>query len=345
MIKAAIVGATGYTGLEILRLSEYHSHLKIEVITSREQKGKTLREIYNWDGKYSNLVFEDPNEEEIAERVEVVFLCVPSGKAQELAYKFLKKNNIRVIDFSADFRFKNVKIYEETYKIPHFYKELCERAVYGLTEIYEQEIRNAQLVANPGCYPTSILLPLIPLLKENLIESKEIIVDSKSGVSGAGRKAEVYYSFCEVNEDFKAYKIASHRHTPEIEEKLSFFSKEEIKVIFTPHLIPINRGIFSTIYFKGRGTLEEVYECLNSFYRNKPFVKICPKGVIPTISEVKGTNLCKIAVFEDKKRGWFVLVSVIDNLVKGASGQAIQNFNLMFGFPEDLGLPVAPLFV
>lgn len=344
MIKAAVIGATGYTGLEILRLSENHPYLKIEVITSREQKGKTLKEVYNWDGKYGNLIFEDPKEEEIAERVEVVFLCVPSGKAQDLAYKFLKKN-IKVIDFSADFRFKNVKTYEETYGISHLYKELSEKAVYGLTEIYEQEIKNASLVANPGCYPTSVLLPLIPLVKENLVVSEEVVVDSKSGVSGAGRKAEVDYSFCEVNEDFKAYKIASHRHTPEIEEKLSFFSKKEIKVIFTPHLMPINRGIFSTIYFKSKGTWEDVYECLESFYNNKPFVKLCPKGVIPTISEVKGTNLCKIGVFEDKKRGWFILVSVIDNLVKGASGQALQNFNVMFNFPEDLGLPTSPLFV
>lgn len=344
MIKAAIVGATGYTGLEVLRLSQNHPYLKIEVITSREQKGKSLKEVYNWDGKYGELVFEDLDIENIAEKVEVVFLCVPSGKAQELAYRFLQKG-VKVIDFSADFRFKNLELYEQTYGFPHQYRDLSERAVYGLCEIYENEIRKADLIANPGCYPTSVLLPLIPLAKEDLIESEDIIVDSKSGVSGAGRKAEVYYSFCEVNEDFKAYKIASHRHTPEIEEKLNFFIPKKTNIIFTPHLLPTNRGIFSTIYFKGKGNLETVYECLTEFYKNRPFVKICPRGIIPTLSEVKGTNLCKIGVFEDRKRGWFILVSVIDNLVKGASGQAIQNLNLMFGFPEDLGLPVSPLFV
>lgn len=344
MIKAAIIGATGYTGLEVLRLSQNHPYLRIEVITSREQKGKSLKEVYNWDGKYGELVFEDLAVENITERVEVVFLCVPSGKAQELAYRFLQRG-VKVIDFSADFRFKNLELYEETYSLPHQYRDLSKKAVYGLSEVYEEEIKRADLIANPGCYPTSVLLPLIPLAKEGLIESEDVIVDSKSGVSGAGRKTEVYYSFCEVNEDFKAYKIASHRHTPEIEEKLNFFTQRKTRVIFTPHLLPINRGIFSTIYFRSKGGWEAVYECLVEFYKNRPFVKISPRGTIPTLSEVRGTNLCKIGVFEDKKRGWFILVSVIDNLVKGASGQAIQNFNLMFGFPEDLGLPVAPLFV
>jgi len=344
VIKAAVIGATGYTGLELIRLSENHPYLKITVITSREKSGKSLKEVFSWSGKYASLVFEEPVVENIAEKVEVAFLCVPSGKAQEMAYSFLQKG-IKVIDFSADYRFKNVQVYESTYNIKHTYPELCRKAVYGLTEIFREEIKKAELVANPGCYPTSVLLPLIPLIKESLIEKEPIIIDSKSGTSGAGRKAENYYSFCEVNEDFKAYKIAAHRHNPEIEEKLSFFSNREIKAIFTPHLLPINRGIFSTIYVKFRTKAEEIYEFLKNYYENSPFVEIMPIGKIPRIAEVKGTNLCKIAIFEDKKRDFGIIVSVIDNLIKGASGQALQNFNVMFGFSEDTGLPKVSMFV
>lgn len=344
VITAGIVGATGYTGLELIRLSEFHPSLKIKSITSREQAGKTLKELFGWSGKYAHLILEEPNPEKIAEKVQAVFLCVPSGKAQELAYLFLKKG-IKVIDFSADFRFKNLSLYEKVYGIKPSYPELSQKAIYGLSEIFEKEIKEADLVANPGCYPTSILLPLIPLLKEDLIEKDYLIADSKSGVSGAGRKSEEYYSFCEISEDFKAYKIATHRHTPEIEEKLSLLKGEDIQIVFTPHLIPINRGIFSTIYVKFRSSLLTIYEYLKEFYRNKIFIEIVPLGRIPRISEVVGTNLCKIGLFEDKKRGWGIIVSVIDNLIKGASGQALQNFNLMFNLPEDIGLPKTPFFV
>ncbi|PMP66835.1 MAG: N-acetyl-gamma-glutamyl-phosphate reductase [Thermodesulfobacterium geofontis] len=344
MIKAAVIGATGYTGLELIRLSENHPYLEISVITSREKSGKSLKEVFSWNGKYAELVFEEPNVKKIAEKVQVAFLCVPSGKAQEMAYAFLQKG-VKVIDFSADFRFKNVQLYESTYYIKHNYPELCKKAVYGLTEIFRKEIEKAELIANPGCYPTSALLPLIPLVKENLIEKEPIIIDSKSGTSGAGRKAENYYSFCEVNEDFKAYKIAEHRHNPEIEEKLSFFSDTEIRAIFTPHLLPINRGIFSTIYVKFRTKSEKINEYLKDYYKDSPFIEIVPIGKVPRIAEVKGTNFCKIGIFEDRKRNLGIIVSAIDNLIKGASGQALQNFNVMFGFPEDTALPKVSLFV
>lgn len=344
VVKAGIVGATGYTGLELIRLAEFHPFINFVTLTSREQTGKTLKELFGWNGKASNLILEKPDPELIAEKIQVVFLCVPSGKAQELAYTFLKKG-VKVIDFSADFRFKDPNLYENVYGIKHLYPELLSKSVYGLSEIFEEEIKKAELVANPGCYPTSILLPLIPLLKEKMIEKEILIADSKSGVSGAGRKAEEYYSFCEIAGDFKAYKIATHRHTPEIEEKLSLFINNKVQVVFTPHLVPINRGIFSTIYVKFRTSLINVYEFLKDFYKNKNFVEIVTLGNIPRISEVAGTNLCKIGLFEDKKRKWGIIVSVIDNLIKGASGQALQNFNLMFGFPEDTGLPKTPLFV
>jgi len=343
-IRAAIIGATGYTGLELIRLAENHSGITISAITSRAQAGKSLKELFGLSGKYAELVFEEPDVERIAERVEVVFLCVPSGKAQEMAANFLQKG-VKVIDLSADFRFKDVKTYEGTYKITHSFPDLCKEAVYGLPEVFEEEVKKARLIANPGCYPTSILLPLIPLVKEDLVEVDSIIADSKSGTSGAGRKSENFYSFCEINEDFKAYKIASHRHNPEIEEKLSLLSGKKVKVIFTPHLLPVNRGIFSTIYVKPKASFDALYECLRNYYKEKPFVEVVEPGRVPTLSEIKGTNLCKISLFEDKQRGWVVITSVTDNLVKGASGQALQNFNLMFGFPEDQGLPKSPLFV
>ncbi len=344
MVKGAIIGATGYTGLELLRLAEFHPGLEIVTITSRKEAGKSLSEFCGWNGKYKNLVFEEPDIDKIAEKVEVVFLCVPAGEAQKFAKNFLEKG-LKVIDFSADFRFKEVASYEHTYKMEHKFPELCEEAVYGLPEVFEEEVKKARLIANPGCYPTSILLPLMPLAKEGLIHTDSIIADSKSGTSGAGRKSHNFYSFCEINEDFKAYKIASHRHNPEIEEKLGLISGGEVKVIFTPHLLPVNRGIFSTIYVKSKTDLETLRECLENYYNEKPFVEVVERGRIPTLSEVKGTNLCKINLFEDKERGWVVITSVIDNLVKGASGQALQNFNLMFGFPEDVGLPKSPLFV
>ena len=344
MIKVGIIGATGYTGLELIRLAENHPDIQIQSITSRTEKGKSLKELFGWSGKYSELVFEEPDPEKISEKTDIVFLCVPSGKAQEMAQEFLKRGK-KVIDLSADFRFKNILLYEETYKIKHAYPELCEKAVYGLCEIFAEDIKNAELIANPGCYPTSILLPLIPIVKEGFIDSSSIIADSKSGTSGAGRKSENYYSFCEVNEDFKAYKIASHRHNPEIEEKLSFFTKNQVSLVFTPHLLPVNRGIFTTIYVKLRTKIEEVYNFLKEFYKKAPFVEVIDPGRVPGLSEVKGTNLCKIGLFEDKKRGWGIIVSVIDNLIKGASGQALQNLNIMFGLPEDRGLPKSPLFV
>lgn len=344
MIKVAIVGASGYTGLELLRLLSFHPEVEVTAITSRELAGKSLSEVYGFSGRFSSLIFEEPEPKVISEKAQAVFLCLPAGKSQEMAIIFLE-NGLKVVDLSADFRFKNLEIYHKTYKIAHKFPELVQKAVYGLPEIYGEEIKRASLVGNPGCYPTSILLPLIPLLKEGLIEKEGLIADSKSGTSGAGRKAENYYSFCEVNEDFKAYKVAEHRHTPEIEEKLSQFAGTSLKLIFTPHLLPINRGIFSTIYVSYRAPLNRVYEYLRDFYIDKPFVEVLPLGRYPRLSEVRGTNLCKVSLFEDKERGRGIILSVIDNLVKGASGQAIQNLNLMMGLPEDLGLPKSPLFV
>jgi N-acetyl-gamma-glutamyl-phosphate reductase len=344
VIKIAILGASGYTGLELIRLLANHPHFKVEVITSRGLSGKTLGEVYGLPSPPGDLVFTEPNPEDIAKEVSAVFLCLPSGASSSLAEVFLKRG-IKVVDLSADFRFKDEGLYKEAYGIDPPPLDLLSKAVYGLTEIYREEITKADLVGNPGCYPTSILLPLIPLFKEGLIEGDLVIADSKSGTSGAGRKADTYYSFCEVNEDFKPYKIASHRHTPEMEEKLAEFAKKQVRLVFTPHLLPLNRGIISTIYVRFRASLEEVHSYLSEFYRDSLFVEVLPLGRIPRLAEVRGTNLCKIALFEDKKRGMGIIVSALDNLVKGASGQAIQNLNLMFALPEDAGLRLSPILV
>ncbi len=342
MIPVSVIGASGYTGLELLRLLSNHPDFEVINITSREFAHKTVEEVFGLSGRYGSLRFIEPDWDLIANSSKAVFLCLPNGKSQEIVRIFLEKG-LKVIDLSADFRFKDPKIYERTYDISHKEPELLKEAVYGLPEIYAEEIRVTALVGNPGCYPTSILLCLLPLIKEGLIEKEDIIIDSKSGTSGAGRRSENYYSFCEVNEDFKAYKVASHRHTPEIEEKLSFFAKEEVKVVFTPHLLAVNRGILSTIYVKFKISLEEVYEFLKEFYKSKPFVEILSLGKYPRLGEVRGSNLCKISLFEDRERRRGIILSVIDNLIKGASGQAIQNLNLMFGLPEDRGLPKTPI--
>ncbi len=343
MFNVAIIGATGYTGLELLRLLEKHPEVKLVALSSRKEKGKRLEEVFNWAGKYKNLLFEDPGEVLKNSEIDLFFLCLPSGESAKFAKRALSKGK-KVIDLSADFRFKELSTFEKTYKLAHPAPELLSRAVYGLSEIYREDIKKTDLVANPGCYPTSVLLPLIPLFKENLIE-EPVIIDSKSGTSGAGRKSDNFYSFCEVNEDFKAYKVASHRHNPEIEEKLSQFAGKEIKAVFTPHLLPINRGILSTIYVKFKKDAPSIRNFLQEFYKGAPFVKILPEGKVPTLKEVRNTNLCKIAVFEDKEREFGIIISVIDNLLKGASGQAVQNMNLMFGFPEEIALPVIPNLV
>ncbi len=344
MIKVGIVGASGYTGLELLRLLTNHPVFQVEIITSRELAGKSLKEVYGFPSPIGDLLFAEPNPEEIGKRVSAVFLCLPSGSSAQMAKIFLDQG-VKVVDLSADFRFKDLNLYEATYKTFHPHPELIERAVYGLTEIYYREIAEADLVGNPGCYPTSILLPLIPLLREGLIEKDLIIADAKSGTSGAGRKAENYYSFCEVNEDFKPYKIANHRHTPEMEEKLSLESKSSIKLIFTPHLLPLNRGIISTIYVRYRVPLDRVHQYLTNFYKESYFVKVLPLGTIPRLAQVRGTNSCEIGLFEDKGRGMGIIIAALDNLLKGASGQAIQNLNLMFGLPEEMGLTFSPFFV
>nr|WP_244147461.1 N-acetyl-gamma-glutamyl-phosphate reductase [Thermosulfurimonas dismutans] len=339
----AVVGATGYTGLELLRLASGHPKMQVTCVTSRRETGKSLTEYWGFAPLPYELELSSPEPSAIAEEAEVAFLCVPHGTAQEMA-KELVSRGLKVIDLSADFRLADPSVYEAWYGVSHRFPELLREAVYGLSEIYAERISKSRLIANPGCYPTAALLPLVPLLNRKLIEPRDILIDAKSGVSGAGRKAEVALAFCEVNEDFRAYKVASHRHTPEIEAELSRAAGGEVKVLFTPHLTPMERGIFATIYVHPLASEKEIYEALRDFYAEKPFVEVLSPGRIPRVAEVRGTNRCRIGLKLDPRTGRLILLSVIDNLVKGASGQAIQNMNLMMGWPEDLGLPKSPVF-
>ncbi len=345
MLNVAIIGATGYTGLELLRILAKHPEVEVSAVTSRKEAGKKVAEIFPFEGKFGELIFEEPAPEKIAQKAELVFLCVPHGAAAKAAKSFLEAG-LKVIDLSADFRLKDQSIYETWYKTAHEAPELLPQAVYGLPEIYREEIKRAKLIANPGCYPTASTLPLIPLLKARLIQEESIIIDAKSGVSGAGRSAKLRLIFCEVNEDFCAYNVATHRHTPEIEQVLSEASRKNLKVNFTTHLVPMNRGILATIYAKAKENIDEktLRSCLVDFYANEVFVKILPEGIFPNTAHVRGTNLCAIGLKFDQRTRRVILVSAIDNLVKGASGQAVQNMNLMAGFPEELALDTRPLF-
>ncbi len=344
MIRVAIVGATGYTGLELLRLLSGHPEVIVSVVTSRKEAGQKLAKIFPFLERFSDLALVAPEPSLISSEAEVAFLCVPHGAASQIAKKLLHAG-LKVIDLSADFRLKDIKTYESWYG-PHFSPELLSEAVYGLSEIYRKEISQANLIANPGCYPTACLLPLIPLIKSGLIQTNGIIIDAKSGVSGAGRSAKLPLIYCEVNEGFLAYNVAKHRHTSEIEEQISLAAGSVVTVNFTTHLVPMSRGILSTIYATPNpGVCEaDIRDKLQEFYANKPFIRILPEGLFPNTAHVRGTNRCDIGLILDRRTNRLIIISAIDNLVKGASGQAVQNLNLLFDFPEELGLENTPFF-
>jgi len=333
-VKVGIVGGSGYTGAELLRLLLYHPFMEVKVVTSRQYEGRALTEVFPHFLKspYQELSFSSYSPETLAE-CDLVFCCLPHRASFPVVKELLEVNpHLKVVDFSADFRFSSPELYEKTYKVNHQAKELFSRAVYGLPELYRERIKRSSLVANPGCYPTSIILALLPAVKEGLVdESFPVIADSKSGVTGAGRKASVDFNFCEVNENFKAYALTGHRHAPEVAEKLKLK-----KFKFTPHLVPMNRGILSTVYFKSKASLQELSELYRSFYADEPFVRV--RESAPQTSQVLGTNFCDLFLTYEPSTGLMTVVSVIDNLVKGASGQAIQNANLLFGFPETTAL-------
>lgn len=346
MIKTAILGGSGYTGLELLRILQNHPKAEVLAVTSRQYKGCKLEEVFPSLHGFSKLKFEDPAKFSALPHVDLIFSCLPHHASMEIVPRLLK-NGKRVIDLSADFRLKSAKTYEAWYG-KHIAKNLLKKAVYGLPELHRSKIKGAELVANPGCYPTGAILGLSPAIDAGIIDINSIIIDSKSGVSGAGRGASLDTSFAEVNEGFKAYKVGEHRHTPEIEQELSVLAGKAVKVTFTPHLLPVNRGILSTVYvsLQNKGiSYEKIFDIYKKFYSDDFFIRILPEDMLPNISHVKGSNFCDIGLKIDKRTGRLIIITAIDNLVKGASGQAVQNMNIMFGLPETTGLLLPPLSV
>lgn len=341
----AIVGASGYSGEELVRLLLSHPQAELTAVTSRQYAGQTLAKVFP---KFANhprareLHFSEPNPELLAKAAGVVFLALPHGVAAEFARPLLQLG-CQVIDLSADFRVRDPAVYQEFYAHAHPAPELLAQAVYGLPEVYRAQIKTASLVASPGCYPTSILVPLLPLLKARLVSPHGIIADSLSGVSGAGRKAELDYLFVECNESVRAYGLPKHRHLSEIEQELSLAAGTPVVIQFTPHLIPVNRGILTTHYLtpaagSGEGVQEKVAACYQQAYGQEPFVRLLEGKALPDTKNVVGTNVVEIAWRVDPRTGRLIVLSAEDNLVKGASGQAIQSLNLMCGWPETAGL-------
>ena len=340
--KAAIIGASGYSGEELVRLLLNHPHVKLVAVTSRQYAGQTLAQVFPKFASHprsETLCFTEPNAELLAKQADVVFLALPHGVAAEYALPLLDAGCI-VIDLSADFRLRSAEVYKEFYAHDHPAPDLLKKAVYGLPEIYRDEIKKSVLIASPGCYPTSILLPLIPLLMAELIQPAGIIADSLSGVSGAGRKAETDYLFCECNESVRPYGLPKHRHLSEIEEQLSFAAGTNVIIQFTPHLIPVNRGILTTLYLapEKSAQAEKLSACYKKAYGNEPFVRLLDGKALPDTKNVVGTNVIEIAWRLDPRTGRLIVMSAEDNLVKGASGQAVQSMNLVCGFPETAGL-------
>lgn len=338
-IKTAVFGASGYTGAELLRLLHTHPHVSVEALSGESQAGKDIAEVYPHLRGLGLPRLRKISEIDL-DALDLVFCCLPHGTTQDIIGAL--PEHIKVVDLSADFRLSDISTYEQWYGKQHTQAKLQQSAVYGLTEINRDKIVDARLVANPGCYPTSALLPLIPLVRSGVISKDNIIIDAKSGVTGAGRKVAQNFLYTEVNDSLMAYAIASHRHTPEIEQGLG----GGCLVTFTPHLVPMSRGILSTIYVDMQGTaqVDELRHQLLDSYADEPFIHILPENELPTTAQVKASNYCAISVCQERRTGKAIIVSAIDNLTKGSSGQAIHNMNLMFGFPEDTGLRHLPVF-
>ncbi len=344
MLKVAVVGASGYTGVELLRILVGHPEVEICCVTSRQHEGLPINEVFPSLTGFCELVCESLDVDVIAKRVDLVFTALPHKSAMEVVPGFLAAG-CKVIDLSADYRLKDRAVYEQWYQT-HSSPGLFAEAVYGLPELNADQLHTTRLIANPGCYPTSIILALAPLIEKQLIDPKSLIADSKSGVSGAGRGVKLGSLYCEANEGFKAYGIASHRHTPEIEQELAGLFNSHIRLSFTPHLLPVNRGILSTCYadLLEEKSTEALLELYLERYEKESFIRIMPAGQLPDIAYVRGTNFCDIGLVSDQQTGRVIVVSAIDNLVKGAAGQAVQNMNIMCDFHEALGLGIVPIF-
>ncbi len=354
MIKAGIIGATGYAGGELVRLLMAHKEAEIKWYGSRSYIDKKYAQVYQNMFQIVDDICMDDNMAKLAESVDVIFTATPQGFCASMINEDIL-SKVKVVDLSADFRIKDVGVYEKWYGIEHKSPQYIDEAVYGLCEINREDVRSARLVANPGCYTTCSILTAYPLVKEGLIDPDTLIIDAKSGTSGAGRGAKIQNLYCEVNENIKAYGVATHRHTPEIEEQLGYAAGRELRLNFTPHLVPMNRGILVTEYatlrpVKGDDgkeaplSYEKVKAVYDKYYRDEKFVRVLEKGVCPETKWVEGSNYVDINFVIDERTGRIIMMGALDNLVKGAAGQAVQNMNLMFGLPESEGLELIPMF-
>jgi N-acetyl-gamma-glutamyl-phosphate reductase len=344
-LRAAIIGSTGYGGVELIRLLLTHPHVEITSVISSSSAGAPIADGY----PHLNQIMLDKLDgieiDQIKQKADVVFIAAPHGVATELAPKLLDAG-LKVIDISGDFRLKSGAVYEQWYKHKPADPAYVEKAVYGLSEVFGDDVRGAEFISNPGCFPTATLLGLIPVVNSGWADLSSIIIDSKSGVSGAGRGLGLTYHYSEINENFLAYKINKHQHTPEIEQALSRIAKQDVVVSFTTHLVPMTRGILSTIYvsLKEKHTEDEILEMFRQYYEGRRFVRIRAKGKYPATKEVWGSNYCDIGLSFDERTGRLTIISVIDNVVKGAAGQAVQNLNLMMGWDEGAGLAFTPVY-
>jgi N-acetyl-gamma-glutamyl-phosphate reductase len=346
MVKVGIVGASGYTSSELLRFLVRHPEdVKVEVLTSHTYAGQRVDKVISNLRGFIDLPFEEFDPDMVASRCEIVFLALPHKVAMEFAPPLLERG-VRVIDFSADYRLKSPEVYERWYGVTHTSPDLLSQAVYGLPELHREKIKEARLVANPGCYPTCVILAAAPLMRiEGIIDRSQVIVDAKSGVSGAGSKPSDRTHYPSRTENFEPYNVLAHRHTPEMEQELGRIASREVSVAFAPHLVPMSRGILSTLYLKMLEPIstDDLLRIYREFYGSEPFVRVLDKGEYPSTKAVYGGNFCDIGVIADERTRTIVVMSAIDNLVKGASGQALQNMNLMCGYDERAGLDLAPL--
>lgn len=345
MVRVFICGGSGYTGGELLRILSRHPEVVVTGVTSQRSAGKSVSELFPYLHKYATLMYEPLRKETILGKADLFFMALPHGESQEAVDYFFQQGKM-VIDLSADYRLRDAGIYEHWYKVPHAFQATLKRAVYGLPENYRRRIKRSRLIANPGCYPTGALLGLLPAVKNTLIDLSSLVIDAKSGTSGAGRKADISVAFCEVNEGFKAYAVGTHRHIPEIEQELSVLAGKEVTINFTPHLLPVDRGILTTIYARlekgiNAGAVEKIYR---DAYKREPFVRVLPYGLYPNIKNVRGTNYCDIGLKLNERTNTLIVITVIDNLVKGASGQSVQNMNIMLGIDETVALDTLAVF-